>query len=139
VIGARTIEHLTANLKALEIKFTAEQLAKLDAASKPVLNFPAAFNASLSHNFAHAGATVNGVPGLTSWPGICQPTTLRAGDAVEVAGGLKRIHPVRGNPTGERCRISDAHQISVNGAIEKTNLTAGGDRAVGNNPRYVPW
>ena len=62
VIGARTMEHLEANLKALEIKLSSEQLAALDAASKPVLNFPADFNANLSPNFAQAGTTVNGVP-----------------------------------------------------------------------------
>ena len=62
VIGARTMEHLEANLKALEIKLSSEQIAALDAASKPVLNFPADFNANLSPNFAQAGTTVNGVP-----------------------------------------------------------------------------
>ncbi|NYF80616.1 aryl-alcohol dehydrogenase-like predicted oxidoreductase [Granulicella arctica] len=61
VIGARTMEHLDANLKALEITLTPEQIATLDVASKPVLNFPAEFNANLSPNFAHAGTTVNGV------------------------------------------------------------------------------
>ena len=62
VIGARTMDHLEANLKALEIHLTREQIATLDAASKPILNFPAEFNADRSPNFEHAGATVNGVP-----------------------------------------------------------------------------
>jgi aryl-alcohol dehydrogenase-like predicted oxidoreductase len=62
VIGARTMDHLESNLKALEIKLSPEQITTLDAVSKPVLNFPAEFNANLSPNFAHAGATVNGVP-----------------------------------------------------------------------------
>lgn len=62
VIGARTLAHLEGNLQALEIKLTAAQIAALDAASKPILNFPADFNATRSPNFAHAGATVNGVP-----------------------------------------------------------------------------
>jgi aryl-alcohol dehydrogenase-like predicted oxidoreductase len=62
VIGARTMEHLDTNLKALEIRVTPEQIATLDAASKPVLNFPAEFNENLSPNFAHAGTTVNGIP-----------------------------------------------------------------------------
>ncbi len=62
VIGARTMEHLDANLKALDVHLAPEQIAVLDAASKPTLNFPADFNATLSPNFAHAGATVNGVP-----------------------------------------------------------------------------
>jgi aryl-alcohol dehydrogenase-like predicted oxidoreductase len=62
IIGARTIEHLDANLKALDLKLTPAQIATLDAVSKPVLNFPADFNTTMSPNFAHAGATVNGVP-----------------------------------------------------------------------------
>ena len=62
IIGARTIEHLEANLKALDLPLTSAQVAALDAASKPTLNFPAEFNANLSPNFSHAGATVNGVP-----------------------------------------------------------------------------
>jgi aryl-alcohol dehydrogenase-like predicted oxidoreductase len=62
IIGARTREHLEANLKALDVHLTAEQIATLNAASKPVLNFPAEFNANRSPNYAHAGATVNGMP-----------------------------------------------------------------------------
>jgi aryl-alcohol dehydrogenase-like predicted oxidoreductase len=61
IIGTRTLEHLEDNLKALDLNLTAEHIALLDAASKPVLNFPAEFNAIRSPNFAHAGATVNGV------------------------------------------------------------------------------
>ena len=61
ILGARTLQHLEANLKALDLKLSAEQIAALDAASKPTLNFPAEFNATYSPNFAHAGATVNGV------------------------------------------------------------------------------
>lgn len=62
VLGARTVEHLEANLKALDLRFTSDQVRKLDAVSKPTLNFPADFNANLSPNAAHAGTTVNGVP-----------------------------------------------------------------------------
>jgi aryl-alcohol dehydrogenase-like predicted oxidoreductase len=61
IIGARTLEQLDANLKALDLTLTAEQLASLDNASKPVLNFPAAF-LTQSPFWSHAGATVNGVP-----------------------------------------------------------------------------
>lgn len=61
IIGARTLEQLDANLKALDLTLTPEQIAVLNDVSKPVLNFPADF---LTHSpsFAHAGATVNGVP-----------------------------------------------------------------------------
>ena len=62
VIGARTLDHLDANLKALDLPLTATHWAALDAVSKPVLNFPADFNRTASPNFAHAGATVNGMP-----------------------------------------------------------------------------
>ena len=62
IIGARTLEHLDDNLKALDLPLTADQIARLDAVSKPVLNFPAEFNTNHSPNFSHAGATVDGVP-----------------------------------------------------------------------------
>ena len=61
IIGARTLEQLDANLKALDFTLTPEQVATLNEVSKPVLNFPADF---LTHSpsYSHAGATVNGVP-----------------------------------------------------------------------------
>ena len=62
VLGARTVEHLEGNLKALDLLLTPQQIAELDTVSKPKLNFPADFNANLSPNFSHAGTTVNGVP-----------------------------------------------------------------------------
>lgn len=62
VLGARTVDHLAANLKALELHLAPEHIAALNAVSKPTLNFPADFNANLSTNFAHAGTTVNGTP-----------------------------------------------------------------------------
>ena len=62
IIGARTMKHLESNLIALDVKLTPEQVEALDAVSAPVLNFPADFNKNLSPNYAHAGATVNGVP-----------------------------------------------------------------------------
>ena len=66
IIGARTLDQLDANLKALDLLLTPEQIASLDNASKPVLNFPADF---LTHSpsIAHAGATVNGVPSQTTF------------------------------------------------------------------------
>ncbi len=55
------MDHLKANPKALDLPLTAEQMASLDAVSKPVLDFPAESDVSLSPNFQHAGATVNRV------------------------------------------------------------------------------
>ncbi len=62
ILGARTMEHLEANLKALDFHLPPEQVAALDAASKPTLNFPFDFNQNLSPNFAQAGTIVNGLP-----------------------------------------------------------------------------
>ena len=62
IIGARTMEHLEDNLKALDLHLSPEQINTLNQVSKPTLNFPADFNRDRSPNFAHAGATVNGVP-----------------------------------------------------------------------------
>ena len=61
ILGARTLEQPDANLKALDLTLTPEQIASLNDASKPVLNFPADFLAH-SPSYSHAGATVNGVP-----------------------------------------------------------------------------
>jgi diketogulonate reductase-like aldo/keto reductase len=61
IIGARTLEQPEANLKALDLTLTPEQIASLDDASKPVLNFPADF-LTRSPSLSHAGATVNGIP-----------------------------------------------------------------------------
>jgi len=61
IIGARTLEQLDANLKALDLALTPEQIASLNDVSKPVLNFPADFLLQ-SPSISHAGATVNGVP-----------------------------------------------------------------------------
>ena len=60
IIGARTLGHLEANMKALDLQLTPEQVSSLDEVSRPVLNFPAEFNATRSPSYAHAGATVNG-------------------------------------------------------------------------------
>jgi aryl-alcohol dehydrogenase-like predicted oxidoreductase len=60
IIGARTLEQLDANLGALEVKLTPEQIKTLDDASKPKLNFPYDFvyNAGA---FGYNGSTIDGV------------------------------------------------------------------------------
>jgi hypothetical protein len=55
-----TLEQLDANLKALDLALTPEQIASLNNMSRPVLNFPADFLAH-SLSYADAGATVDGV------------------------------------------------------------------------------
>jgi aryl-alcohol dehydrogenase-like predicted oxidoreductase len=59
IIGARTMQQLEDNLAALDVKLEPEQLAKLDALSKPKLNFPAEFIAN-GAPFVHGGMTING-------------------------------------------------------------------------------
>jgi hypothetical protein len=55
------MEQLDSNLKALDLKLTPEQIASLNDASKPTLNFPADF-LQMAPSLSHGGATVNGVP-----------------------------------------------------------------------------
>jgi hypothetical protein len=53
-------EQLDANLAALDVTLSVDQIASLDALTQPTLNFPADLLRNLSLNLAHAGATVNG-------------------------------------------------------------------------------
>ena len=59
IIGARTLHQLEDNLAALDVKLTPKHVAALDALSKPVLSFPAAF-LERAGSFMHPGLTVNG-------------------------------------------------------------------------------
>jgi aryl-alcohol dehydrogenase-like predicted oxidoreductase len=61
IIGARTLQQLDDNLKALEVKLTPAHAASLDALTKPTLNFPADLldMASMLHA---GGTTINGKP-----------------------------------------------------------------------------
>ena len=60
IIGARTVAHLEANLAALDLVLTADETARLDALTKPPLNWPAALIEGAA-NVSMTGATVNGV------------------------------------------------------------------------------
>jgi diketogulonate reductase-like aldo/keto reductase len=60
LIGARRIDQLRANFAALDAKLTNAQIAMLDEASKPTLNFPAENNRRLAPMLGFAGATVDG-------------------------------------------------------------------------------
>jgi aryl-alcohol dehydrogenase-like predicted oxidoreductase len=59
IIGARTMEQLEDNLGALEVNLSPEALQKLDAVSKPKLNFPHDFLERIAA-FAYNGATIDG-------------------------------------------------------------------------------
>jgi aryl-alcohol dehydrogenase-like predicted oxidoreductase len=59
IIGARTMEQLEENLAAVDVALTPAHVAKLDALSKPTLNFPAQFG-SAGALLGQGGTTVNG-------------------------------------------------------------------------------
>jgi len=60
IIGARRLSQLEDNLKALEVKLTAEELARLDALTKPTFGFPQRM-APMFPAIHNGGTTVNGV------------------------------------------------------------------------------
>ncbi len=66
IIGARTMQQLEDNVGALDVQITADELERLNALSKPTLNFPAAFleNGAM---FVHGGTTINGKSAAV-WP-----------------------------------------------------------------------
>jgi diketogulonate reductase-like aldo/keto reductase len=75
IIGARRLAQLEDNLKALEIKLSAEELGRLDALTKPKLGFPQSMQPWFPaiHN---GGTTVNGVSAALS------PFGVQKGDKV---------------------------------------------------------
>jgi aryl-alcohol dehydrogenase-like predicted oxidoreductase len=62
LIGARRMDHLEANLTALDLTLSQEHRSRLDQVSEPRLNFPAANNAMLTRLAQNGGTTVDGVP-----------------------------------------------------------------------------
>jgi len=66
IIGARRIDQLEQNLAALDITLTADQIARLDKLSKPVLPFPMQFM-NVAGMFSQGGTTVNGEKSIV-WP-----------------------------------------------------------------------
>jgi aryl-alcohol dehydrogenase-like predicted oxidoreductase len=63
IIGARRMQQLEDNLKALDLVLPAEHVAALDKMSEPTLNFPAPFFQMIPM-FAQGGTTVNGTPSI---------------------------------------------------------------------------
>ena len=61
LIGARRLDQIKSNLDAINVTLTGDQIVRLDAISKPTLNFPADNNRDLAPNLAFAGATVDGM------------------------------------------------------------------------------
>ena len=60
IVGARRLEHLEANLAALDVTLTPEQLQRLDEVSAPELNYPAPMHGALRAMLQFAGTTVDG-------------------------------------------------------------------------------
>ncbi|MEU7869570.1 aldo/keto reductase [Dactylosporangium sp. NPDC049140] len=61
LVGARRVDQLRANLASLDVHLTDVQMAALNEASDPKLNFPAENNRLLAPSLAFAGATVDGL------------------------------------------------------------------------------
>jgi aryl-alcohol dehydrogenase-like predicted oxidoreductase len=59
ILGVRTLAQLQDNLAALELRLDAPDIAELDAASTPTLNFPAEFH-KVAMVQSYAGLTING-------------------------------------------------------------------------------
>ncbi|GAB3598635.1 aldo/keto reductase [Microbacterium tumbae] len=60
LIGARTMSQLETNLAALDLPLPSELVARLDAVSRPSLDFPAQNNALYARLARNAGTTVDG-------------------------------------------------------------------------------
>lgn len=60
IIGARTLEQLDDNLKALDIKLKEDQIRALSKLTEPALEFPSAF-LQRAGVFSSSGTTINGV------------------------------------------------------------------------------
>ncbi len=65
IIGARRLSQLEDNLKSLELVLTAEELAHLDALTKPTFGFPQNMQ-PMFPSIHHGGTTVNGIYGPPS-------------------------------------------------------------------------
>ena len=65
IIGARKLEQLEDNVKALEVKLGADDLATLGEKTKPTFGFPQSMEPMFG-SIHHGGATVNGKPSQPS-------------------------------------------------------------------------
>ena len=65
IIGARRLAQLEDNVSAVDVKLTAEELARLDALTKPTFGFPQNMQ-PMFPGIHNGGTTVNGVSGPIS-------------------------------------------------------------------------
>lgn len=67
IIGARRLTQLDDNIKALDVKLTADELIRLDTLTKPTFGFPQSMQ-PMFPSIHHGGSTVNGVsPPISSF------------------------------------------------------------------------
>jgi aryl-alcohol dehydrogenase (NADP+) len=74
ILGPRRIEHLDANLAALDVRLSDAQLATLNEVSAPRLNYPHDVNRQSGAMLQFAGATVDGVSSSV-YPPLLQDAT----------------------------------------------------------------
>lgn len=68
IVGARRLDHFTANLAGLDARLTADQLARLDQVSAPALDYPAPMHGPQRAMLQFAGTTVDGEPSVVYPP-----------------------------------------------------------------------
>ncbi|GIG93206.1 aldo/keto reductase [Plantactinospora endophytica] len=74
ILGPRRLAHLDANLAALDVRLSDQQIAALDEASAPRLNYPYDLNRQTGAMLQFGGSTVDGVPS-TVYPPLLQDST----------------------------------------------------------------
>ena len=101
IIGARRLAQLEDNLKALEVKLSAEELGRLDALTKPTFGFPQSMQPWFPaiHN---GGTSVNGSsrrPRLSAWK-----RATRSTDSLRATAPRTRLDGTHGNYLAGNCR-----------------------------------
>lgn len=72
ILGARTLAQLDDNLTAIDVRLTADQVTRLDALTKPRLNFPADF-LGMAGMIQAGGTVINGESSQMSGFGVTTP------------------------------------------------------------------
>lgn len=62
IVGARRVDHLTANLAGLDVTLTPEHVRRLGQVSAPTLDYPAPMHGALRAMLQFGGTTVDGEP-----------------------------------------------------------------------------
>jgi len=75
IVGARRMEQLEDNLKALDLELSGEELARLDALTKPTFGFPQSMQ-PMFPSIHNGGTSVNGVHAPTTPFGVQKGDTI---------------------------------------------------------------